>query len=109
MAELIQHLTDDNFSEQTQNGTILIDCHAEWCGPCKMMEPVIDEFAEAMKGEVSVAKLDIDANQKVTQDLQVTSVPTIVLFKDGKEISRFVGLKDLDTLKALVADATATA
>ncbi len=98
----IVHVNDDNFHEKTGKGVVLVDFFAQWCGPCRMMEPVIEEFAEEMKSEVTVAQIDIDASQKTTQTFQVTSIPTLILFKDGKEVKRVVGLKDIDALKLLV-------
>lgn len=99
----IKHLNDENFTETVGHGVTLVDFKAEWCGPCRMMAPVILEFAKEMKGKVTVGELDIDANQKTTQSFQVTSIPTLIIFKDGQEIKRIVGLKDLATLMQLVA------
>lgn len=98
----VVHVNDDNFNEKISKGVVLVDFFAQWCGPCRMMEPVIEEFAEEMKSEVTVAQIDIDASQKTTQTFQVTSIPTLILFKDGKEVKRVVGLKDMDALKLLV-------
>jgi thioredoxin 1 len=100
--DLILHLDDDNFDEAMAKGIVLVDFYADWCGPCRMMTPVIEEFAQEMKGKIAVGKLDIDASQKVTQSFQVTSIPTLILFQGGQEVKRIVGLKDLDSLKKLV-------
>ena len=105
MAEEIKLLDDENFDEGVSKGIVLVDFYADWCGPCRMMTPVIMEFAGEMQGKVAVAKLDIDASQKTTQQFQVTSIPTLVLFKEGKEVGRVVGLKDLEGLKAMVEPA----
>ncbi len=102
MSDKIKHLDDENFSEVTSNGVTLVDFYADWCGPCRMMTPVIEEFAEKKSGEITVGKLDIDASPSVTQQFQVTSVPTLVLIKDGKPIGTYVGLKDLSQLEELV-------
>lgn len=98
----IVYLNDDNFNEKIGKGVVLVDFFAQWCGPCRMMEPVIEEFAQELKADVTVAQIDIDASQKTTQTFQVTSIPTLILFKDGKEVKRVVGLKDIDALKLLV-------
>lgn len=102
MSDLVKHLDDSNFSQETSKGLTLVDFHAEWCGPCRMMAPIIEEFAKEMKGKISVAKVDVDSSQQVAQDYQVTSIPTMILIKNGKEVKRIVGLKDLQTLKSLV-------
>lgn len=102
MSDKIKLLDDHNFTQETASGITLVDFSAEWCGPCRMMEPVVEEFAEKKAGEIKVAKLDIDASPAVTQQNQVTSVPTLILFKDGRPIGTYVGLKDLSQLEELV-------
>ncbi len=102
MADQLKHVDDESFAGLIADGVTLIDFYADWCGPCRMMTPVITEFATDMQGKVKVAKLDIEASQKTTQQYQVTSIPTIILFKAGQEVKRIVGLKDLATLKKLV-------
>lgn len=102
MAQNIVHLTDENFQETIAKGLTLVDFHATWCGPCRMIAPIIEQLAGKVQGKASVAKLDIDQAQQATGSLQITSVPTLILFKDGKEVKRVVGVKDLDYLLNLV-------
>lgn len=102
MSDKLKHFDDKNFNDEIANGVTLVDFYADWCGPCRMMTPVIEEFAEKREGEVIVGKLDIDASPAVTQQYQVTSVPTLILFKDGQPLGTFVGLKDLPQLESLV-------
>lgn len=106
-SDQIKQLHDDNFSAEIAEGFTLVDFYADWCGPCRMMSPVIDQFASEMTGKVSVGKLDIDASQKTTQTYQVTSIPTLILFNKGQEVKRIVGVKDLSTLKKLITAAMA--
>ena len=102
MAKGLQYLNDENFEQEIQNGVTLVDFYADWCGPCRMMEPIIHELADEMN-EVKVAKIDIESAQRATASFQVTSIPTIIIFKDGQEVERLVGLKDKDTLKGILA------
>ncbi len=102
MAENIAHLTDENFEQVIAKGITLVDFYATWCGPCRMIAPIIEQLAGKVQGKASVAKLDIDQAQQITSSLQITSVPTLILFKDGKEVKRVVGVKDLDYLLNLV-------
>lgn len=102
MADDIVHLDDDNFDSTIASGVVLVDFSAEWCGPCKALAPVLDQVAQDVKGKAVVAKIDIDASQQTTSKFQVTSVPTLVLFKNGQETDRVVGLKGPEDLLAMI-------
>ncbi len=101
----VKKVSSTDFKSTIEKGLILVDFFAEWCAPCRMQVPVLEELAEEMKEQVNVCKLDIDQAQDIAQEYQVTSVPTLILFKDGKEINRTVGLHNLDQLKELVLEA----
>ena len=102
MANQISHLSDETFQESVDKGLTLVDFHANWCGPCRMIAPILEQLADQVEGKAKIAKLDIDEAQSTTATLQITSVPTLILFKDGKEVKRVVGVKDLDYLKDLI-------
>ncbi|MGK5595248.1 MAG: thioredoxin [Parachlamydiaceae bacterium] len=102
MGQSIKYLNDENFQSEIATGVTLVDFYADWCGPCRMIAPIIEELAVELNGSVSVAKLDIENNQKVTSEYGITSIPTIIIYKDGEEKKRIVGLKDKETLKTLV-------
>ena len=102
---LIKHLTDTNFNEEIKKGITLVDFHADWCGPCRMLAPVLEQIAQEVKGKAIVAKIDIDAEQKTASQFQITSIPTMILFKDGKEISRLTGLRNADAVKNFILSA----
>lgn len=72
---------------------VLVDFWAAWCGPCRMVAPVLDEIAKEKAGSLTIAKLDVDANPGVAKDYQVVSIPTLILFKNGKPVKRIVGAK----------------
>jgi thioredoxin 1 len=105
MSETIQHLTDDNFETTIQKGVTLVDFHANWCGPCRMLAPVLEKVANEMKGQAMVAKIDIDQEQATATKCQITSVPTMILFKNGKEVNRLVGLRDQAAIKKFIESA----
>ncbi len=106
MAEKLTYLTDQNFNETIAKGVTLVDFYATWCGPCRMITPIVEQLADMVQGKARIAKLDIDESQQTTASLQITSVPTLILFKDGKEMKRVVGVKDLDYLLNLVQSHT---
>lgn len=94
----IQQLSDANFQDQVKNGVTLVDFWAAWCMPCKMMAPVLNETAEALGKSAKIGKLDVDSNRESSAKYGVRSIPTLILFKNGKEINRFVGVKTKDFL-----------
>ena len=93
MSKLI-HVSDATFdSDVLQSETpVLVDFYADWCGPCRMISPMLEEIAEEVDGEFRVAKLDIDANGVTTVKYGVQSVTTLILFKDGRPVERWVGI-----------------
>lgn len=92
-------LTDKNFQQQVKNGTVLVDFWAAWCGPCRMMAPILNEVAEETQNtSVRVAKIDIEKYQSIAQQYNVRSIPTLIIFKNGKEKNRIVGVKQKDAI-----------
>ncbi|MGV0807608.1 thioredoxin [Mycolicibacterium setense] len=100
-------VTDDSFSNDvlTSSTPVLVDFWATWCGPCKMVAPVLEEIAGEKVGELRVAKIDVDANPATARDFQVVSIPTLILFKDGQPVKRIVGAKGKAALLRELADA----
>jgi thioredoxin 1 len=94
-----QHATvvvsDASFSQDVLSSStpVLVDFWATWCGPCRMVAPVLEEIATEKAGQLTVAKLDVDANPDTARDFQVVSIPTMILFKDGQPVKRIVGAK----------------
>lgn len=86
-----EHLNDSNFQEKIASGVVLVDFFATWCGPCKMLAPVIEEIADEADGAFSVYKIDIDEAEDAVMEYGIMSVPTLMIFKDGEEVERMVG------------------
>jgi thioredoxin 1 len=100
-------VTDKSFAtdvvEKSKSGPVLVDFWAEWCGPCKMIGPALEELAGEFAGKLTVAKVDIDDNPKSPNDFGVRGIPTLILFKDGKPVSTQVGALPKSKLKDWIA------
>ncbi|MBO0841289.1 MAG: thioredoxin [Sciscionella sp.] len=95
MSENTVKVTDKSFADDVlgSDKPVLVDFWATWCGPCKMVAPVLDEIAKENPDKITVAKLDIDENPSIARDYQVMSVPTMILFSGGKPVKQIVGAK----------------
>ena len=88
----VQKLNQNNFNNAIANGTALVDFYADWCGPCRMVSPVVDEIAEE-KSDITVGKVNVDDENALAMKYGVMSIPTLIVFKDGQEKTRIVGAR----------------
>jgi thioredoxin 1 len=95
MAEGISTLTDSTFDEEigAADAPVIVDFWAEWCGPCKMISPILEEIAHEHEGKVRIAKLNVDDNPDAARRFDVMSIPTLIVFQDGQPVKRMVGAK----------------
>jgi thioredoxin 1 len=96
--------TDANFQDEVLNADqpVLVDFWAEWCGPCKMLGPVIDELAGEYEGKAKVGKIDIDNNRDAAVQYGILSIPSIIIFKNGEVVNKFVGISPKDELASAI-------
>ncbi len=98
----ISKVTDANFSAETGSGLVLADFWAPWCGPCKMIAPVLEELDSEMGDKVKIVKLDVDDNQETAAKFGVMSIPTLLVFKDGEVVDKVVGFQPKDALASVL-------
>ncbi len=94
----VRHWTTENFDAETSSGVALVDFWAEWCGPCRMLGPVLDQVAKEVAGTAVIGKVNVDEAQQLAAKFNVRSIPAIFVLKDGKVVNQFVGVQDKQTL-----------
>ena len=98
------HLEKENFNDVIKEGKYLVDFYAEWCGPCKMMGPVLEEIEDEVKDTTDIIKVNIDNFTELADSYKVMSIPTLLFIKDGEVLKEEVGFRDNDTLKDLIKE-----
>ena len=100
-------ITDEDFDQEVIQSTIpvLVDFWAAWCGPCKMIAPVLEELAKEYSGRIKIVKMNVDENMETPNNFSVRSIPTLILYKDGSEIDRMVGVVPKSTLEEMIKKA----
>ena len=99
---MVKEIKDTEYEKVVkENKKVLIDCYASWCGPCKMLSPVIDKLAEEIS-DVKFYKIDVDTAEKITSDFDIMSIPTLLIFKDGKLKEKLVGLRSKSELEEVL-------
>jgi len=96
-------VTDSNFYEVVKSGgLVVVDCWAAWCAPCRIVSPIIDELAREYAGKILFGKLNVDLNRKIPMEYQIMSIPTILIFKDGKLVDRIIGARPRRALESAI-------
>jgi thioredoxin 1 len=98
---MVKHLTSENFKKETEKGVVIVDYWAAWCGPCKMYGPIFEETSKEVEN-VTFAKVDVDSNQELAGQSNVRGIPTTIIFKDGVEVERIVGVREKEALKEIL-------
>lgn len=106
MSEFVQEIRSEaEFQTAVESGVVLVDFFATWCGPCKMQAPILEDVAKAVHGKAKVIKVDTDQLSGLAQQYNVSSIPTLVVLKNGQTVDRFTGLQQAETLKTTVENA----
>jgi thioredoxin 1 len=100
----ILHVTDDTFTTEIKEGIVLVDFWAPWCGPCKMIAPVLEEIDIEMGDRIKIAKLNVDDNPETTVQFGVMSIPTLLLMKEGQVVEKIVGFQPKEQLQSMISD-----
>ena len=97
-------LTNEDFNEAIKEGVTLVDFFATWCGPCKMLSPVVEQLAEEMGDRANFFKVDVDEADEIAAEFGIMSVPTLIVFKDGEPVKKSVGFQPKPVLKAMLEE-----
>jgi thioredoxin 1 len=97
--EIKKITSSEEFEKAIENGVALIDFNAPWCAPCRVQEPIIDELSMRFESKAIIAEMNIDENREAASKLGIRNIPTLIVFKNGKEVQRFIGLQSKQTLK----------
>lgn len=101
----VKHLNNDNFESETSKGVVLIDFWAEWCGPCKMLGPVLEEVAKEVGDDAIIAKINVDEAQELAMKFAVRNIPAIFILKDGEKVQQLIGMQSKQVLVNAVREA----
>lgn len=96
------YATEETFAQEIANGLVLVDFYADWCGPCKMIAPVLDELATEVEGTAKIVKVNVDNCPGVASEYKVMSIPTLILFKNGEVVQQTVGFQPKAALLSLI-------
>lgn len=100
----IVNVSDQSFNTEVEGqGTVVVDFWAPWCGPCKMIAPILDELSSELGDSVKIAKVNVDENPETASRFGVMSIPTLIVFKDGQPVDKVVGLNSKDSLKNMIS------
>lgn len=102
MVTYVRELTNENFNESISSGIVIVDVWATWCGPCRTLSPIIDDIGAHFGESILVGKLDADSNTDIVKSLGIRSIPTVLIYKDGEIVERFIGVKTKDEIIKMV-------
>lgn len=102
MTNNVFELTNDNFEKETKKGNWIVDFWAVWCGPCRILSPIIDEIAEESEGKVKFAKVNVDSEPELAQKYEIMSIPTVLFLKDGQIVDQFVGVHEKEDIQEMI-------
>jgi thioredoxin 1 len=98
----LAEITDATYKTETEKGLVLVDCWAEWCGPCRMVGPVLEELSKEMGSQISIKKLNVDDNQATALALDIQSIPSLLLYKDGTLVDKVIGALPKNKIKEFI-------
>ncbi|UOY93328.1 thioredoxin [Ectobacillus sp. JY-23] len=100
----IVNATDQTFTQEVKEGLVLVDFWAPWCGPCRMIAPILEEIDEEMSGSIKIVKVNVDENSTIAAQFQIMSIPALILFKNGEIVETTVGYQSKEALTALISN-----